>query len=132
MRTRDDLKTLLESHWTQGWPLHIDFGDGWIKIAFNGIEEMIKTDPNIKLEQVKEKFGVMRIYYSTGKPNLEKKLRAITDKLEKQSAETCELTGRPGMLMRRLGSYKTLNADFINEGWTPIQNGPITTFITQY
>ena len=54
MRTRDDLKTLLESNWTQGWPLHIDFSDGWIEVAFNGIEEMIKIDPNIKIEQIKE------------------------------------------------------------------------------
>jgi len=132
MPTRNDLYALLESHWTKGWPLSIDFNNGWVEIAFNGVERMIKVDPDIKFEQVKEKFGVMRIYYATSKPKYAKKLRAIMDEVEKQSATTCEETGQPGVLMRRSGAYRTLNSSFVNDGWVPVQNGPFTTFITQY
>lgn len=92
----DPMKTCM------AWGLAI--GDGWyepIKKAFLQIEELNKKskDEKVIADQVKEKFGELRVYYSTeGYLNrevsdLEKEVRKIIHELENTCAETCEICG---------------------------------------
>lgn len=84
-------------------------GNGWysiIKAAAAKLEplivEWIKKDPendeyHPRASQVKEKFGTLRFYLSSGTDEM----YAITDKAERQSSKTCEVCGRPGKLRGR-------------------------------
>lgn len=68
-------------------------GSGWEKI----IKELYKNKPlSIKIEQVKQKFGVLRVYFSGSDEDSLKKFRDIVFSLEEQSAQTCELCGNAG------------------------------------
>lgn len=78
-------------------------GDGW----YNVIDKMLKRmkalkDPELYLTQVKEKWGLLRVYtnFST------KKVEKIISKAEKESAHVCEQCGSK--------KYVSTHADF---GW---------------
>jgi hypothetical protein len=131
MKTKDNIHELLAGRWAEGWPKQLDFDDGWNDHIFETINKLIVTDPSIKFEQIKEKFGLLRIYCS-GHQKHAKKIRMLCERAEKQSANICEKTGRPGQLMRRNGVYKTLHIGFTNEGWIPVSDAPFTTFFTHH
>lgn len=83
--------------------------DGWLDILedlFAGIEEVVKKDKltNFRVEQVKEKFGGLRVYVEGGNDEIEK----LIDDAEKRSFETCEKCGKQGKLRDRAGWYTTL------------------------
>jgi hypothetical protein len=61
-------------------------------------------------DQIKEKMGTLRFYYSIeGASELQKDiLDAIVQKAEQNSAHICEVTGEYGHLCRRGAWYKTL------------------------
>ena len=70
----------------------IETGDGWYDIIDDMCEEIARTDPECKLEQVKEKFGTLRVYTLSYTKESDKAIR----KAELRSAETCETCGEPG------------------------------------
>lgn len=47
-------------------------------------------------------------------------MRQIVDRYERLSAEICEETGTPGVLMVRNGWYRTLNPEIAPEGFEPV------------
>jgi hypothetical protein len=72
----------------------VECDKGWydiIKPLFNYIEEYNKENPDneIKVLQVKEKFGELRFYVSHGDETLYK----MIDKAENESLKTCEHCG---------------------------------------
>jgi len=69
--------------------------DGILEDLFDGIQKIVDDKPELKdfeLTQVKEKFGMLRVYCSF---NI-REIDALIDKAEKRSAETCEDCGKPG------------------------------------
>jgi hypothetical protein len=77
-------------------------GDGWFNILLQAsieLEKQIQTYPkdereNIVALQVKEKYGTLRFYVSYYTEDLDE----IIQRVEQQSACTCETCGAPGKL----------------------------------
>ena len=71
-------------------------GNGWYKIL-EELCEKIGNIPGFKFAQVKEKFGMLTVYYNG--PNTEedrKIVRAAIDEAENKSVVTCEICGEEG------------------------------------
>ena len=71
-------------------------GDGWYKILhdlFTKIKESCRPD-GFEVIQVKEKFGGLRVYVSSGTDEI----YDLIDKAEKESEKTCETCGEPGKI----------------------------------
>jgi hypothetical protein len=76
----------------------IECGDGWYKLLydlFHGIQQELNKNgnPDFVLDQIKEKFGLVRVYYS-GYHSEE--ISKLIDIAEARSAVTCEKCGKLG------------------------------------
>ena len=67
-------------------------GDGWYDIIDSMCNEIARTDPACRFEQIKEKFGTLRVYAQSYTKEADRAIR----KAEEASAETCEACGAPG------------------------------------
>lgn len=70
----------------------IECGIGW-KHLYEPLIKMCE-ERNIKIEQIKEKFGTLRFYVDSAPDDV---YDAI-DEAERKSEKTCELCGNPGIL----------------------------------
>lgn len=61
--------------------------------------------PTVKIDQIKEKFGELRFYYSGG----DKQVAGMVRFAEYLANQTCEVSGEKGELCVRGGWYKTLS-----------------------
>jgi hypothetical protein len=43
---------------------HVSVGNGWAQLIADLAEELIRLDPNFKFVQIKEKFGILRVYFN--------------------------------------------------------------------
>ena len=77
---------------------------GWHPLIKELISKIKKIDKNIKVEQVKEKFGGLRFYISPAV----KEVFDLISEYESKSYETCEFCGKKGKLRTDLPWYKTL------------------------
>jgi hypothetical protein len=77
-------------------------GDGWAQLVNKAYDYLINY-PTVKIVQVKEKFGGLRIYTDWYVPELDQYICS----LETESLYTCELCGNTGCL-RGGGWYRTL------------------------
>jgi len=86
-----------------------DHADGWYDLLERTCEKVIQVDKRkvVFFEQVKEKFGQLRIYFTLENNGEEITQRDARDKLYKtvsgiiiaaeyESEETCEICGEPG------------------------------------
>ena len=100
----------------------LEVGDGWYDLldeTFGLIQKHLNEHPEIpfKVEQVKEKYGTLRIYFYGGDEYIEK----IVEDAERKSAGICEICGNIGKVcsngfdieLRDSGFYKIPN----NSGW---------------
>ena len=88
-------------------------GDGWyniLNLLMSNIQHHIdwknkkeEVVPQVVLDQVKEKFGTLRFYYSGG----DDYIRGLVSMAESMSAVTCETCGKPGA-QQRGGWIRTL------------------------
>jgi hypothetical protein len=92
----------------KGWIKEIACDKGWLELIADCHSELLSIDPNYKILQIKEKFGTLRFYAEPSTTEHFEKFRLIIDKYEQLSAQTCEMTGMKGVLMKRDGWYKTL------------------------
>jgi hypothetical protein len=77
-------------------------GDGWyniLNLLMSNIQHHIdwknkkeQVVPQVTLDQVKEKFGTLRFYYTGG----DEYIRGLVSMAESMSAVTCESCGNPG------------------------------------
>jgi hypothetical protein len=77
-------------------------GDGWFQLLnqlMGNIQSYInwknkdsEVVPQVVLDQVKEKFGTLRFYYTGG----DDYIRGLVDMAESMSGVTCEECGKPG------------------------------------
>jgi len=73
------------------------------EIVADDLRELPETIPQVTLDQVKEKFGTLRFYYSGGDDSIDGMVRMA----ESMSAVTCEECGVPGRI-RHGGWISTL------------------------
>ena len=105
------LKEVIFRNFKKGWEKEIRCEDGWIQIIAECHSDLSTLDENYEIFQIKQKFGTLRFYCETHKPELRKQFVSIIDKYEKRSARTCEKSGGKGVLMKKDGYYQTLNLE---------------------
>lgn len=106
----------IRSRFAEGWSNYVEVDEGWYELVIACHEDLKKLDPDYKVSQIKEKFGSLRYYFQPSEACDRLtfyKMKEVTDGYEKLSSETCEATGKPGVLMRsETGWYKTLNPEY--------------------
>jgi len=85
-------------------------GAGWQKIV-DRVFDYVEGHPTIKVEQVKEKFGGLRLYWycwpQDDSDGVFDVMEALVREAERESFEVCEACGQPGVV-RTGGWLKTL------------------------
>ena len=74
-------------------------------------ESLKQHPPEIEIDQIKEKFGELRFYYSGG----DDQIRGMVYMAEYLCSKTCEVTGKAGTLCVRNGWYKTLSPEILEQ-----------------
>lgn len=88
-----------------------DCDDGWFNIIDNMLAELQELHiEGLFIEQIKEKFGTLRVYTS----GAYQEVFDIVDKYETMSENICEICGKPGKLDAH-GWYKTLCEEHLHE-----------------
>jgi hypothetical protein len=101
---------------------NIDCGKGWWPLIADLDAALCKIDPSYSVYQIKEKFGSLRFYYAPSFPQFSEQMNAIVLDYEKKCQQTCEATGKEGVLMVRNGLFKTLNESFAGRnGWEIVE-----------
>jgi hypothetical protein len=111
------------------WGMECD--DGWYDLL-NGLLEKLDylskhSGVQVVADQIKEKFGTLRFYYSTifksdlnVNPIVDGIISDIVSTAERRSAHVCEKTGKDGVLCSRVGWLKTVSKDEADkEGYVP-------------
>lgn len=80
----------------------VEVGDGWYKIL-DRLLKKLNAHGGIALTQVKEKWGLLRVYTDTGDDDTERWI----DRAELASSKTCEDCGGRGELRNYRGWYYT-------------------------
>lgn len=78
-------------------------GDGWFDLLDRLFSKLEKLD--VTLDQVKEKFGGLRVYFHCSDDNNEIVYKLIED-AEYEASNTCEVCGKQGSIKRENGWYK--------------------------
>ena len=95
---------------------YISVDEGWYQIVVDCDKELTAIDPNYQILQIKEKFGGLRYYMTPSNDTTEEqrdKMYKVISKYEVKAAQTCEATGKSGVLMRSIGGwFKTLNLEY--------------------
>lgn len=100
----------------------ISCDQGWWGLVLECDKELANIDPDYTIYQVKEKFGGLRFYFDTKDIRAKNTMNKIVRKYEELAARTCEVSGKAGVLMLKLGRYRTLGPEFADEGWSPVEN----------
>ncbi len=102
-------------------------GDGWARILW-GLARDLRTVAHttgiqIRVTQVKEKFGTLHVYCGIApeSPDAWKAVRAVVQRAEQVSARTCEDCGQPGQLMWKDQSwYRTVCRRCAGTAYEPV------------
>lgn len=97
------LIALLKKYDVPTTPCHSQIGRGWIPIVEEMMLKLIDAGWDRKLDQVKEKFGLLRVYLAVHN----EKWEAIVTEAEKKSSAVCYHCGNAGT-MRQGGWWITL------------------------
>jgi hypothetical protein len=87
-------------------PFLFECGDGWFDIVDKALMAMdpILREGEIKILQIKEKYGGLRIYTTFTNDALD----AIVARAEDEAKKTCEICGREGKMTCTHRWYRTL------------------------
>ena len=108
-----------------GWGRWISVDAGWYPLVIATDQRLAEIDATYVVQQIKEKFGTLRYYYTPSRgdptPELLDAFDAITDDAERTSAITCERCGESGLLQRTQTWAKTLcHACAVPLGYAPV------------
>jgi hypothetical protein len=79
-------------------------GKGWLQIIIDADKKLNKINPDYAIDQIKEKFGLLRIYISgIGYDNAGE----ILEEAEERSGKICELCGKDAELKSTNSWYQT-------------------------
>ncbi|MDQ2761285.1 MAG: hypothetical protein M3Y17_12885 [Actinomycetota bacterium] len=70
---------------------------GWVPLIDRLHEQLVILDPDYKLGQVKEKFGVLK-FYASFEPDVAREAQRLIDKVERRTHQVCERCGASGRL----------------------------------
>jgi hypothetical protein len=76
-------------------------GEGWAPLVNRVFDKMETIKGNIKIIQVKEKYGGLRIYTDYSNKELDK----VINDVEKESLTICEVCGEPGTIRGKSWYY---------------------------
>jgi hypothetical protein len=95
---------------------YVTVDEGWYQIIVDCDNELTAIDPDYSILQIKEKFGGLRYYMSPSNDTTVEqrdKMHKVIWKYEAVAAQTCEATGKPGVLMKSVGGWlKTVNPEY--------------------
>lgn len=72
-------------------------GEGWNDLVERLTHAVIRAQPGVKIDQVKEKFGTLRFYVDS----FTEETNRLIEAAEIASESTCEVCGKSGTLRRR-------------------------------
>lgn len=78
--------------------------EGWVDIVKEALKNAKALDPNLKVTQIKEKFGGLRLYVDSDDPMVN---RIVAD-TEKKSMKVCQKCSAPGEHQTVRGWYVTM------------------------
>lgn len=87
-------------------PPCIECGDGWRELIYNmllDIDDYFKSrwrQNTFTIHQIKEKWGVMRVYYTTENMDDFEAIDKIVSRYEEGSKTVCELCGKYGTMRK--------------------------------
>lgn len=94
---------------------HVEIFQGWYSIIYKLLDEFVNLaveGNSVKIVQIKEKFGGLRVYVDLiGSDEFKKKIRALISSAEKESLLTCEICSKPGKLENIDGWFVTVCKD---------------------
>jgi hypothetical protein len=99
-----DLDSLLKLHNIKETPGWSDLEPGWSDLANQMFKELITANWDKDLQQIKEKFGQLRVYLGSEATDEHFK---IVSKFEEMSATVCQACGNPGTLEKNNGWWST-------------------------
>jgi hypothetical protein len=79
----------------------IDCCYGWKDLIKRCHQDLVSIDPDYKVVQIKEKFGMLRYYFTPSVEQDKKRMDKISFSHERESVHICEACGAPGILQRR-------------------------------
>jgi len=86
----------------------IEFNEGWNDLLYEMCSKIAKIDKKklFRFSQIKEKFGLARIYHN----NINRKIDKLVYSYENKSGKICEICGEKGK-MRSLNHWYFTNCD---------------------
>lgn len=78
--------------------------DGWELIVEKLIDDLMFVDPTLKIDQVKDKFGELRVY-TTNASGAREAVNALITEAENASIKTCMVCGEAGKMREKNGWY---------------------------
>ena len=115
------MNTHLKNEWDENFSwsencFPIEANDGWLYPLYVLCTKLLtEVKSNFQVIQIKEKYGTARFYYSGG---ITKYGQEIIEQFEKDSAEICELCGKPAKIRNIGGWYVT----YCDECWKENKN----------
>lgn len=76
-------------------------GRGWWPLVTEVHEKLLALDPDYTVDQVKEKFGGLRFYFTASARGHAGAMEAVVDDAEARSLTMCEWCGKPSPGPRR-------------------------------
>ena len=122
MPNREERYKALVDRIPSGWGKWISVGDGWADLVIQLDKDIAAIDPDYEIHQVKEKFGLLRVYEShhhdlCNSEDWNCEIHRLIAEAEEKSSRMCETCGQPGIL-RGKGWVRTL-CDEHSEGYSP-------------
>ena len=81
--------------------------EGWRDLILWAVARMVSADPKIRIHQIKEKFGGLRIYTGSDSEDAWR----VAQEAELLSVRICEHCGQPGALITSRSRWVTLCDD---------------------
>ena len=97
----------LQAKYPEAFKNCFDFSppDGWEPIVEKLIDDLLFVDPKIKIDQVKEKFGELRVYVERGSDDTWEAICDLIHEAEENCENACQRCGKPGQFRNRNGWY---------------------------
>jgi predicted RNA-binding Zn-ribbon protein involved in translation (DUF1610 family) len=90
-----------------GWGRWVDCDRGWYPLIVELDRKLTALDPGYIVYQIKQKFGVLRVYIESAQ-EVARDMRTLIADASTASRSSCEACGQPGQLMEGSGRVKTL------------------------
>jgi hypothetical protein len=103
----------LEQKYPNNFSSCFDFSppEGWYDLVEKLVDQVIALDPEIKIDQVKEKFGGLRFYVAYASDDV----HFLIETAEDASERTCQVCGKDGRMVSVYGYYAALCEEHENE-----------------